>query len=439
MIIDEDSFPNLPDSWISLSVENVCDNLSVQSKIQTKNYKLDGKLPVVDQGAALIGGYTDNEENAVTDKLPVVVFGDHTRAIKFVDFKFAAGADGIKVLAPNELMIPRLFYRFLQAVRLPDKGYARHYQHLRSSQIAVPPLNEQKRIADKLDELLKRVDACRERLDNVPIILKRFRQAVLAAATSGSLTEDWRERVVGANELWNNLSLVNVCQKGRVVTYGVIKLGKEVAGGTPCLRTSNVKWLSINTDGMKYIDPVLSQEYSRTILRGDEVLVNVRGTLGGVAVVSSDMAGWNVSREVAVVPINSSIIHPKYLAFWIGSDSSQRWLFGVQRGVAYTGINLEDLRTLPVSLPSIDEQHEIVRRVDKLFAFADRLEARYTTARKQVDKLTPSILAKAFRGELVEQDPNDEPASVLLERIKAERAGQIATKQTRGRKQAVVG
>ena len=94
----------------------------------------------------------------------------------------------------------------------------------------------------------------------------------------------------------------------------------------------------------------------------------------------------------------------------------------MQKGVAYTGINIEDLRTLPLNLPPMKEQHEIVRRVEALFAFADRVEARYKAARAHVERLTPALLAKGFRGELVPQDPNDEPAAALLERIRAGRA-----------------
>ena len=209
---------------------------------------------------------------------------------------------------------------------------------------------------------------------------------------------------------------------GRIITYGVIKLGNEVLDGVPCLRTSNVRWLHVDTEGMKRISPQLSAEYARTVLQGSEVLVNVRGTLGGVAVVEPNMVGWNVSREVAVVPVDPAKVNPHFLAYWIGAESSQRWLGKVEKGVAYIGINLEDLRTLPIEIPPHDEQHEIVRRVEALFAYADRFESRLTTARKQVERLTPALLTKAFRGELVPQDPNDEPASVLLERIRTARA-----------------
>jgi type I restriction enzyme S subunit len=299
--------------------------------------------------------------------------------------------------------------------------------YIRSLDVPVAPLEEQKRIADKLDNLLTRVDACRERLDRVPLILKRFRQSVLAAATTGQLTEDWRNQnryEADISVSWDDAVLLDICQTGRVITYGVIKLGDEIPDGVPCLRTSNVRWLRVDTQGMKRISSTLSAEYSRTVLEGTEVLVNVRGTLGGVAAVTPEMVGWNVSREVAVVPVDAMKVHSTFLTYWIGSEASQRWLRGVEKGVAYIGINIEDLRTLHVKLPSIDEQIEIVRRVEILFAFADRLETRLSNARKQTERLIPSLLAKAFRGELVPQDPNNEPASVLLERIRSRQVSQ---------------
>jgi type I restriction enzyme S subunit len=145
----------------------------------------------------------------------------------------------------------------------------------------------------------------------------------------------------------------------------------------------------------------------------------VRGTLGGVAVVPKSMRGWNVSREVAVVPLIDVV--PQFVANWVATQTSQNWLLGVAKGVAYTGINLEDLRLLPVPIPPLSEQQEIVRRVEKLFAFADQIESRLKQAQAHVDRLTQSILAKAFRGELVPQNSSDAPASVLLDQLRAER------------------
>ncbi|KMN51603.1 specificity determinant HsdS [Chromobacterium violaceum] len=100
-------------------------------------------------------------------------------------------------------------------------------------------------------------------------------------------------------------------------------------------------------------------------------------------------------------------------------------------------MNSEELRNLPLFLPPFEEQHEIVHRVETLFAFADRLEARLAAVQSAADKLTPALLAKAFRGELVPQDPNDEPAAELLKRLAAQRAA--APKPKRGRKAASAG
>jgi type I restriction enzyme S subunit len=286
--------------------------------------------------------------------------------------------------------------------------------------VPLPPIAEQSRIADKLDSLVKNVDACHARLGRVPLILKTFREAVLEAAVSGRLTEEWRARTGrDRHEVWKTTELASVCQPDRVITYGVIKLGADIASGVPCLRTSNVRWLRIDEDGIKRIAPALSTEYGRTILRGDEVLVNVRGTLGGVAAVAPHMIGWNVSREVAVVPAAAELVQARFLALWVATNSSQKWLTGVQKGVAYTGINIEDLRALPVRVPGLIEQSEIVRRVDALFSLADSLQRQYDDTVTRVEKLTPSVLAKAFRGELVPQDPNDEPAGEMLERVRA--------------------
>ena len=309
---------------------------------------------------------------------------------------------------------------------------------LRNFPVPLAPLNEQRRIAAKLDTTLAAVDACRQRLDGVEALLKRFRQAVLAAATSGELTREWREGKIEARNAWEQITLMQAIKRESAITYGVIKLGVEVSDGVPCLRTSNVRWLQIESDDVKRISPSISANYSRTVLAGGEVLVNVRGSLGGVAVVDTLMRGWNVSREIAVVPVDEARFIPEFLAFYIGSQKGQRWLAGVEKGVAYTGINLEDLRTLPVSRPTLEEQQEIVRRTQELFSLADQLEARLTAARKTVERLTPALLAKAFRGELVPQDPGDEPASALLERIRAARQAEAAASgpSWRGRRQA---
>jgi hypothetical protein len=140
-----------------------------------------------------------------------------------------------------------------------------------------------------------------------------------------------------------------------------------------------------------------------------------------VAFIREDLGEAYINQHLCLVR-QTGEYYSAYLAHYLASPSGGlAQLAKMQRGVTKAGLTLGDIRAVQLLLPEIDEQIEIVRRVETLFAFADRLEARYKTARAQVEQLTPALLAKAFRGELVPQDPNDEPASVLLERIRAAR------------------
>ena len=259
---------------------------------------------------------------------------------------------------------------------------------LNSIPIPVPTLSEQRRIVAILDEAFDSIATAKANTEkNLQNARALFESRLQAVFTEGG--DDWLEK-----------PLADLCDSSRIITYGVIKLGEEVPDGIPCLRTSNVRWLRIDTAGMKRIAPTLCSEYSRTILKGGEVLVNVRGTLGGVAVVTPKMAGWNVSREVAVVPVNTSRINPVFLSYLIGSGASQHWLGGVKKGLAYVGINIEDLRLLPVSAPKLDRQLEVVRHLDALQAETRRLESLYREKLDALDRLKKSLLHEAFSGNL---------------------------------------
>ncbi|MBI3802005.1 MAG: restriction endonuclease subunit S, partial [Deltaproteobacteria bacterium] len=325
-------------------------------------------------------------------------------------------------------------------------------------EFALVPFNEQRRITDKLDTVLARVDACRERLDRVPAILKRFRQSVLAAATSGKLTEEWRdanpskvdaaqlaEKVHSAHEsagghkagnaapptedvhdlsadmfphCWALLTLRDLVLPDRPITYGILKPGPELESGVPYVRVADFPNEKLNLSTIRRTSPEMDQEFKRSRLRNGDLLLSIRGTVGRLIVIPAELDGANITQDSARLSIQPSV-NSDFVLWYLRSDLAQARMKGATKGVAVRGINIGDVRALQVPLPSRQEQHEIVRRVESLFAYTDRLEARYTAARAQVERLTQALLAKAFRGELVPQDPNDEPASVLLERIRA--------------------
>ena len=229
--------------------------------------------------------------------------------------------------------------------------------------IPVPPLPEQQRIVGLLDEAFGGLATAQahaaQNLQNARDLFESHLNAVFTQRGEG----------------WVEKQLSTLCLDGKVVTYGVVQLGDEVPDGVPCLRTSNV-------------------------LEGGEVLVNVRGTLGGVGLALPEMRGWNVSREVAVAPVDPKKVNPRFAAYCIGSGVSQDWLGGMKKGAAYVGINIEDLRNLPVHAPSLKEQGQLAAHLDALSAETQRLTQIYEQKLAALAALKKSLLHQAFSGEL---------------------------------------
>lgn len=319
-----------------------------------------------------------------------------------------------------------------QEIELKSTGTTRRRiarSKLAEMQLPIPPLNEQKRIADKLDSILARVDACRERLDCIPVILKRFRQAVLAAATSGKLTEEWRKTTEYIEE-WTINPLKALCSRVSVGHVGQTSQFYTTSDiGIPFLRSQNVRPGYVSIEGLAYITQDFHNQLQKSQLQaGDLLIVRVGANRGDSCVLPNMFDKVNCANIVFARPTK---ILPAYLSIFFQSPSCQEDLLNKTVGGAQGVINTKSVELINVKVPPYAEQTEIVRRVEELFSYADRIEARYHAARARVDKLTPAILAKAFRGGLVPQDPNDEPASVLLERIRASRAENAVTPKSR--------
>jgi len=292
------------------------------------------------------------------------------------------------------------------------------------AEVYLAPLEEQKRIADKLDVLLARVNACRDRLDRVPRILTRFRQSVLLLAMSGELTEDWRQTSHEYAE-WQNVLLSEVCVS---ITDGTHQPPPQTERGIPFITIAAIN------DGRLHIDKAtrfVSSSYfeqlqaSRKPELGD-ILFSVTGSIAIPALVDV-RESFIFQRHIAILKPDFSQIVSKFLLYSLSTENIKRQAQAAATGTAQKTIPLSGLRGFVIDLPSIDEQQEIVRCVETLFAYADRLENRYRRACTIVEQLTPALLDKAFWGDLVPQDPNDETASVLLNHIRMMRVNAEAT------------
>jgi type I restriction enzyme S subunit len=287
--------------------------------------------------------------------------------------------------------------------------------------VPVPPRKEQGAIAAKLDTTLAAVDACRQRLDGVEALLKRFRQAVLAAATSGELTREWRD---GLDATYEQLPFRDLVVDSRT---GLVRSSQEQYELAPDL-SPYLKMDAIGEDwgcsyqGYKSVQCSDAELATYELQLGDW-LFNTRNSLElvGKSCVWDGPAGAVYNNNILRVRFSSKV-SPYWIEIFFRSSMGRELLFGVKSATtSVAAIYQRSLMALPVLVPSISEQEEIINRVDSLFSLADQLEARFTSVRRIVERLTPALLAKAFRGELVHQDPNDEPASILLARIRAAR------------------
>jgi len=343
-------------------------------------------------------------------------------------------------------------------------------------EVPLPPLSEQRRIVQKLDRLLAKVDACQQRLEKIPILLKRFRQSVLAAACSGRLTEDWRKK----HEIEPAASLLKQIKEWRLAvatgkkdkdqllqwfgrdnysigddeiifdslpeTWEMCRIGaigKVCNGSTPSRKRpdywgTDIAWVSsgevqnnIVRETREKITRAGYDSCSVQILPTGTVLLAMIGegrTRGQTAILNINAT---INQNIAAIIIEHGYINSKYLWWWFQMRYQMTRKQG--SGSGPQALNCQRVRELPFLLPPIPEQQEIVRRVEALFKIADRIEERYQRAKIQVDKLTQSILAKAFRGELVPQDFSDEPASILLERIKQQKISGNQSKNYRAK------
>ena len=301
--------------------------------------------------------------------------------------------------------------------------------------VLVPPAAEQTRIAQKLDELLAQVDTLKARIDAIPALLKRFRQSVLAAAVSGRLTEGWGDHSTAVSQ-------ASKAPLGELITEmrnGLSAKPNEDGKGLPILRISSVRAGSVDQTDIRFLECGEADKERYSLKDGDLLFTRYNGSLELVGVCGLlrqlSHATLVYPDKLIRVRCNTDIVLPDYLEIFFSELSTrQRVMDLVKSTSGQKGISGQDLKEIVVTYPDLTEQTEIVRRVEQLFAFADQLENKVQSAKNRIDDLTQSILAKAFRGELVPQDPNDEPASLLLERIKAQRAA--APKAKRGRKSA---
>lgn len=365
-------------------------SIPTEKKTKQKEYLKSGQLPIVDQGKELVGGYTENVTKALSCTLPVIIFVDHTKAVKYINFPFGAGADGIKVLEPKEGILPKYLYygTHYLTFKIVDKGYARHYQHIEKKDLPVPPLEDQHRIVTRIEELFSQLDSGVETLKKTKEQLKVYRQAVLKEAF---------EAVKKDSILCNVEDVCNDIKVGIVIKPSQYYTSED--NGIGAFRSANVREFSVNDSEWVYLTNDGHQANQRSEIHTGDVLVVRSGYPGTACVVPPKYNGYNAIDILIAVP-NMTKIVPDYLCAYTNSPLGRKIVQEKKRGVAQAHFNVSGYSKTPIIVPSIDIQKKVVEIIESRLSVCDSIEKTIDTALQEAEALRQSILKQAFEGGL---------------------------------------
>ena len=374
--------------WQTKPFEDCIESVKYTRKIQRKDFLDVGQFPIVSQEAEFTNGYWDDEADVFKVSTPVVIFGDHTQVLKYVDFDFVLGADGVKILPPRDFLRPKFFFYQLQAANFTSLGYARHYRLLKELEIKYPPLAEQQRIVGLLDEAFEGLATAKanaeKNLQNARALFESHLQSVFTERGPG----------------WVEKTLEDIADADCSLSYGIVQPGEEFDEGMPIVRPTDLTTKVIRLGGLKRIDPKLAGGYKRTALQGGELLLCVRGSTGVVSIASPELAGANVTRGIVPIRFNRSLLLPEFGFYLISGGPVQSQIREKTYGTALMQINIRDLRLISLSIPPLKEQKTIAAKLDSLHEETQRLARLYERKHAALEALKKSLLHQAFTGAL---------------------------------------
>ena len=328
-------------------------------KVKRKDYLPEGPIPVLDQGQDFIAGYTTTD-NAYTGQLPAVLFGDHTRIFKYVDFPFALGADGVKVLIPQEGFDASFLYHYFRNAHIPSAGYSRHFKFLRELSVCKPPLSEQRQIVSILNRATKierlRTQAEERVQEFIPALFtKMFGEPTENPALdrrAGGDDDEMKISTVPLGELATSIESGFACGKSNLVEQGLLHIRPFNIGKNGDLDLT-----------LKYQIPSDVVPSSKAILCSGDILfnnTNSRDLVGKCAVVRKEIeAGF--SNHITRIRVDPDFCEPLFVA----AHMQYLWSQGYFRDNCTQWVNQaafgnRHLTRLKIPLPPLDVQKKIL-------------------------------------------------------------------------------
>jgi len=482
----------IPKNWIWVELEKLCDITSGNPAPQNENLFKNGNVPFVRvQDMGRMGNnvylretkdYLNNDavtkNNMKLFPKGSVLFTKSGMSI-LLNQRAILGSDmhvvsHIGICLPSKYTPSKWIYYWLKSIDFKELTHATTLPSLKLSKvqkirIPLPPLLEQHRIVAKIEELFTKLDAGVEALKQVQTQLKRYRQAVLKTAMEGRLTEDWREmhknELEPVNQLLKHIQNEQKAKMGKKykeptpadttdlpeLPYGWLWLRadticEKIQDGThfsPKVQYSdktyrrylyvtakNIRETGVNLSNISYVDEEFHRSiYKRCNVEKNDVLLIKDGVKTGIATVNQLDQEFSLLSSVALLKPNKKCLNPWHLKNFLNSPIGFKMVTGKMTGTAIKRIILQRIKETPIALPPIKEQAKIVEEVEKHISIIEGSETMIKSELKRTQSLRQSILKRAFEGKLVPQDLNDEPASVLLDRIKEQKAKSKKSKQ----------
>jgi type I restriction enzyme S subunit len=379
-----------PSGWKTETVEACLEALSLRStaKLQTKDYQTTGAYPIIDQGQAFIAGWTDKITGLISSPLPLIVFGDHTRAFKFVDFPFVRGADGTQLLRPRGDIDPLFFYYACRAIDLPSRGYNRHFTLLREAELELAPLDEQTAIAAVLRRIEDGLAIQDQQLQTCAELKKVAMRELFTRGLGGEVQKESQIGLIPESWFISSLGELTTLERGRFL-HRPRNEPRFYGGNTPFIQTGDVVrsggrirefTQTLNDDGVAI---------SRVFPTGT-ILITIAANIGFTGILKFD--GACPDSLIAITPTDR--LNNEFLEYWLQTQQSEMDRLapkGTQKN-----INIQFLNPWPVAVPTLEEQHEIVAVLNAI----DRKIDLHRNKRQTFDKLFNTLLHKLLTGEI---------------------------------------
>ena len=340
-------------------------------------YLPQGAFPIVDQGRSLIGGYTDERERLCGQGRPAIVFGDHTRCIKYIDFPFCMGADGVKVLRPRIDADLKYLYYFLGSLDLPSAGYDRHFKYLKRVEVVVPPRPEQRRIAAILDQ----ADALKAK--------RREALAQLDSLTQSIFIEMFGDPATNSRDL----PLSPLAEFGTWRSGGTPPRdqGHYFEGDIPWFSSGELESMYVNRSA-EHISEEAIRKTSVKLVPSGSLMLGMYDTAALKASIAAIDCACNQAIAFALVDSDRAEVSYVYYAIVIGREHFRR----LQRGVRQKNLNLSMIREIQIPWPPLAQQQTFATRIQAVEA----LKATHHAALTDLDALFAALQHRAFAGQL---------------------------------------